>query len=234
LFGHKAGSFTGATKDKKGLLEEAHEGTIFLDEIGEMPVDLQAKLLRVLESNEFIKVGDTKPIKVNVRIIAATNQDLEQEIKEGKFRSDLFYRLNVFTILLPPLRDRKEDIPLLADYYLHLFAKKINSRVSAIDKEFLQQLKQYSWKGNIRELKNVVERAVILSDGPLLTKDNLPVELQDQDLSAATTIFEMAAAEKLHIRKVLNHTQGNKTEAARLLGIGLTTLYRKIEEYQLH
>lgn len=233
LFGHKAGAFTGAIKDKKGLIEEAGNGTLFLDEIGEMPFDLQAKFLRVLETSEFIKIGDTKSVKVNVRIIAATNQNLQQEIKEGKFREDLFYRLNVFSITLPALRERKDDISLLANYYCSLFAKKINPRVTGIDKEFLQQLRQYDWKGNIRELKNVIERAVILAEANELTKENLPIELQNIDTTNATNLFEMAVVEKLHIQKVLTHAKGNKTEAARLLGIGLTTLYRKIEEYQL-
>ena len=165
IFGHKAGAFTGAIKDKKGLIEEASTGTLFLDEVGEMHIDLQAKLLRVLETNEFIKVGYTKPTKVDVRIIAATNRDLQQEVKEGKFRKDLFYRINVFTILLPALRDRKKDISVLAGYFLQLFAQKINAHLDRMSKDFTERLQQHDWKGNIRELKNVIERAVILSGG---------------------------------------------------------------------
>jgi two-component system, NtrC family, response regulator len=235
LFGHKTGAFTGATRDKKGLIEEADLGTLFLDEIGEMPIDLQAKLLRVLETGEFIKVGDTRSTRVNVRIIAATNRDLQQEAAAGQFREDLFYRLNVFTITLPSLRDRKKDIPLLAEYYLHFFAKKGNKRIDSISPEFLEHLQHHDWKGNIRELKNIIERAVILSDGPALTIDNLPAELQvvSTHANGPLSAFDLASVEKLHIQRVLNHTKGNKTEAARLLNIGLTTLYRKIEEYRI-
>lgn len=235
LFGHKAGAFTGAVKDKRGLIEEANTGTLFLDEIGEMHIDLQAKLLRVLESSEFIKVGDTKPSRVNVRIIAATNRDLQTEVSEGKFREDLFYRLNVFTISLPPLRSRKKDIPLLAAYYLQLFARKSNKHMEGMSREFLEHLQQHDWKGNIRELKNILERAVILTDTPELTVDHLPAELQVTSFhsNGPLSAFDLASVEKLHIQRVLNHTKGNKTEAARLLNIGLTTLYRKIEEYRL-
>jgi transcriptional regulator with PAS, ATPase and Fis domain len=235
LFGHKAGAFTGASRDKRGLIEEANQGTLFLDEIGEMHIDLQAKLLRVLETSEFIKVGDTKSTRVDVRIIAATNRDLEQVVEQGKFRDDLYYRLNVFTIPLPALRDRKRDIPVIADHYLRFFARKGGKRIEGISKEFLEHLQQHDWKGNIRELKNIIERAVILADGPMLTVDNLPTELQviGLKMSGPLSAFDLASVEKLHIQRVLNHTRGNKTEAARLLNIGLTTLYRKIEEYKL-
>ena len=235
LFGHKAGSFTGATKDKKGLIEEANMGTLFLDEIGEMHIDLQAKLLRVLETSEFIKIGDTKPTRVNVRIIAATNRELQTEAAEGKFREDLFYRLNVFIISLPPLRSRKKDIPVIAEYYLRFFALKSNQHIDGMSPEFMEHLQQHEWKGNIRELKNIIERAVILADGPELTVSNLPSELQVASFrsNGPLSAFDMASVEKLHIQRVLNHTKGNKTEAARLLNIGLTTLYRKIEEYHI-
>ncbi|PWT79215.1 MAG: sigma-54-dependent Fis family transcriptional regulator [Bacteroidetes bacterium] len=235
LFGHKAGAFTSAIKDKKGLIEEATGGTMFLDEIGEMPFDLQSKLLRVLETNEFIKVGDTKPTRVNVRIITATNRDLGKEIEDGKFREDLFYRLNVFTIHLPALRDRKKDIPILANHFMQTYASKSNQSVNSISKEFLDHLQHHDWKGNIRELKNVMERAVILASGPQLTSENLPLELQVNGHKEHGTLsaFDLASVEKLHIQRVLNHTRGNKTEAAKLLNIGLTTLYRKIEEYGL-
>jgi len=236
LFGHKAGSFTSAIKDKKGLIEEANQGTLFLDEIGEMNVDLQAKLLRVLETSEFIKVGDTRPTRVNVRIIAATNRDLQKEVNEGNFRDDLFYRLNVFTIGLPALRDRKKDIPALAEFYLRFYSGKGNKRIDGMSKEFLERLQQREWKGNIRELRNVIERAVILSDGPELTVGDLPADMQSGGARAqgGPSSFDLASVEKQHIQHVLNHTRGNKTEAARLLNIGLTTLYRKIEEYKLH
>jgi two-component system, NtrC family, response regulator len=234
LFGHKAGAFTGAIKDKKGLLEEVKEGTLFLDEIGEMAVELQSKLLRVLETKEYIKVGDTKTTKMNVRLITATNRDLQQEVNEGKFREDLFYRLNVFTIHLPALRDRKKDIPFLAAYFMKVFADKVNTKITSMDKEFVEHLQQNDWKGNIRELKNVMERAVILSDSNELTIDCLPLELQTSSYQSESMLaFDLASIEKQHIQRVLNHTKGNKTEAAKLLNIGLTTLYRKIEEYNL-
>ncbi len=233
LFGHVAGAFTGAAKDKKGLFEEADEGTIFLDEIGEMSPELQAKLLRVLESGEFIKVGDTKTGKVNVRVIAATNRDLQKEIAAGQFRSDLYYRLSVFRVALPPLRDRKADIPVLAGHFAALFAAKTNKPVPVLQKVYLDALQQYPWPGNIRELKNIIERSVILNEDGELTQQDLPVEIQLGPAAASSEIFDLAGLEKSHIQKVLKHTNGNKTEAAKLLGIGLTTLYRKIEEYRI-
>jgi two-component system NtrC family response regulator len=234
IFGHQAGAFTGALKDKKGLIEEAGSGTLFLDEIGEMPFELQSKLLRVLETSEFIKVGDTNTTKVDVRFIAATNRDLQQDVRELKFREDLFYRLNVFTILLPPLRERKKDIPALAQYFLKIFSVKTNTAVQTMSKEFLEHLQQHEWKGNIRELKNVMERALILANGTELTLENLPLDLQTTvNSQKSLSTFDLASVEKLHIQRVLIHTKGNKTETARLLNIGLTTLYRKIEEYGL-
>jgi len=235
IFGHKAGAFTGAIKDKQGLVEAASCGTLFLDEIGEMDIELQAKLLRVLETNEFIKVGDTKYTKVDFRIIAATNRNLEDDVKHGKFRKDLFYRLNVFTIHIPPLRERKKDIPLLAEYFLRIFRQKSTHPVTGMNKEFLELLQQHEWRGNIRELKNVIERAVILSTGPELTVSNLPLEfLSIGNESHATSSFNLNSIEKMHIQRVLKHTRGNKVEAAKLLNIGLTTVYRKIEEYNLY
>lgn len=233
LFGHKAGAFTGAIKDKKGLFEEANGGTLFLDEIGEMPAELQAKLLRVLEAGEFIKVGDTRTIKVNVRIIAATNRNLPTEIEAGHFRSDLFYRLAVFQVTLPALRERIKDIPSLALHFAIIFAGKTNKAIPVLQKEYITALQQYEWPGNIRELKNVIERSVILENSNELTTATLPFTMQ-HPADHKTASFELAEVEKQHIRKVLQHTAGNKTEAARLLGIGLTTLYRKIEEYGLH
>jgi two-component system, NtrC family, response regulator len=231
LFGYKAGAFTGANKDKKGLLEEANGGTLLLDEIGEMNLDLQAKLLRVLESQTFIKVGDTQTQQVNVRILAATNKDLKADALSGKFRSDLYYRLSVFTITLPPLRERKADIPALAAYYLKEFANKVNRSAPKMDDKILSILSGHSWKGNIRELKNVVERLVILSDGDVLSATALPPEFFE--FTPIENDYNLQQIEKQHIQKVLIHTKGNKTETSRLLGIGLTTLYRKIEEYQI-
>ena len=179
LFGHKAGSFTNALKDKKGLIEEAHEGTLFLDEIGETAIELQAKLLRVIETGEFFKVGDSKPSKVDVRLITATNRDLEKEVEVGHFRQDLFYRLNTFTIRLPALRDRQKDIPVLASCFMEHFARKTNQHVTSMSTDFTDHLLHHDWKGNIRELKNIMERAVILANGPTLGIEQLPLDLQD-------------------------------------------------------
>lgn len=236
MFGHKAGAFTGATKDKKGLFEEANQGTIFLDEIGEMAIDLQAKLLRVLESGEFIRVGDSKVTRVNVRIIAATNRELEKRIEEGNFRQDLFYRLSVFQIKLPALRERLTDIEPLAKYFVTLFSQKTNKKIRSVSAEFAEALKQHQWPGNIRELKNIIERSVILVGSDELTVDTLPLEMRHvSGSSTAKTLsaFDLASAEKLHIQKVMNYTNGNKTETAKLLNIALTTLYRKLEEYRI-
>ncbi|MEI2272065.1 sigma-54 dependent transcriptional regulator [Sphingobacterium sp. ML3W] len=234
LFGHKAGAFTGATKDQRGLFEEAHLGTIFLDEIGEMAIELQAKILRVLETGEFLKVGDSKPTKVDVRIIAATNRDLEAEIDSEHFRSDLFYRLSVFTIQLPPLRERIEDIRLLAQYYVDIFALKSNLKPLKMTAEFVAALERNPWRGNIRELKNVIERSVILSEDGLLDLSSLPFGMNSlKSEQALSSGFSMANIERQHIQRVLQHTNGNKAEAARLLEIGVATLYRKIEEYKM-
>ncbi|MGX5691119.1 sigma-54-dependent transcriptional regulator [Arcticibacter tournemirensis] len=231
LFGYKAGAFTGAGKDKKGLFEEANGGTIFLDEIGEMNLDLQAKLLRVLETQTFIKLGDTSTTRVNVRIIAATNRNLQLESEEGKFRMDLYYRLSVFTISLPSLSGRRGDIELLAEFFLKEYGRKVNKMNLKFDSAFLDLLKEHTWKGNIRELKNVIERVVILAEKDTIEPALLPFEFQnDPD---GPTSLNMQMMEKQHIRKVLNYTHGNKTEAARLLGIGLTTLYRKLEEFKI-
>lgn len=236
LFGHKAGAFTGAVKDKKGLFEEANGGTIFLDEIGELDHDLQAKLLRVLESQQFIKIGDTKTTKVSVRILAATNRNLQDEVARDHFRSDLFYRLSVFQVTLPALRDRKKDIGLLAKMFVHHFAAKVNTHVTGFTPDFLEKLEAYDWPGNVRELKNIIERAVILCDSNELDASLLPYEF-DAALPAKTTgnlsAFDLASVEKLHIQRVLNHTAGNRAEAARLLNIGVATLYRKLKEYGL-
>jgi DNA-binding NtrC family response regulator len=236
MFGHKAGAFTGASKDQKGLFEEANNGTIFLDEIGEMSLELQAKLLRVLETGEFIRVGETKPTKINVRIIAATHRDLQTEIEQGHFREDLYYRISTFQIHLPPLRERVIDIEALANHFINISSARTNKKLKNVSPAFYEALKQHQWKGNIRELKNVIERSVILCDDEL-TIEHLPVELQKTDNTntkgKTLSAFELASAEKLHIQKVLNYTNGNKTKTAELLGIALTTLYRKLSEYGL-
>lgn len=230
LFGHKAGAYTGAAKDKKGLIELADGGTLFLDEIGELHIDLQAKLLRVLEQGEFIKLGDTKTTHVDVRIIAATNRDLTSEVQAGHFREDLFYRLNTFTITLPALRDRIDDIPALAGHFLNIFRAREGKPRLSFSKEAISTFQRYSWKGNIRELRNVVERAVILADD-VIQPDDLPVTLSQ---TQAHTALSLASLEKAHIKKVLDHTLNNKTKAAQILGIGVATLYRKLEEYGLN
>jgi len=235
LFGHKAGAFTGAVKDKKGLFEEANGGTIFLDEIGELDHDLQAKLLRVLESQQFIKIGDTKTTKVSVRILAATNRNLQDEVAQDHFRSDLFYRLSVFQVTLPALRERKKDIGLLAKMFVHHFATKVNAHITGFTPDFLEKLEAYNWPGNVRELKNIIERAVILCDGNELDASLLPYEFEASPTKTSGNLsaFDLASVEKLHIQRVLNHTAGNRAEAARLLNIGIATLYRKLKEYGL-
>ena len=235
MFGHKAGSFTGALKDKKGLFEEADNGTIFLDEIGEMAFELQAKLLRILETGEYIKIGDTKPTRVNVRVVAATNRNLPEEITAGRFREDLFYRLSVFQIHLPPLRERPGDVRILAKAFVKDFSVRLARPVTEITPAFLEALEQQPWKGNIRELRNVIERSLIVCESERLDVAGLPLDIQNThyEQSDETTpgSFELSAMERRHIARVLEYTKGNKTEAARLLKIGLTTLYRKIEEY---
>ncbi len=229
LFGHIEGAFTGATKSKKGYVEEAHEGTLFLDEVGEMNIDLQAKLLRVIESGEFYRVGESKVRKVNVRYIAATNRNLQQESEAAHFRKDLFYRLSVFTISLPPLRERTDDIPALAKYFIHQFSLKTNKQEPTVAQEFLRALQQHSWKGNVRELKNVIERCVILGDREL-NSSILPTDF-NQDIDE--TAMDLGTIEKKHIKKILTHCMGNKTQAAKILGIALTTLYQKIKDYNI-
>lgn len=237
LFGHRAGAFTGANKDTKGIFEEANKGTVFLDEIGEMPLDLQAKLLRVLETGEFLKVGDSRPTKIDVRIVAATNRDLLQEIEKGTFREDLYYRIAVFTIKLPALRERIGDIEALARHFLSIFSVKAKKLKKGMSADYLLALKQHNWKGNIRELRNVIERSVILSDTDELSAASLPMDLRkkavSETISKTLSAFDLASAEKIHIQKVLNYTNGNKTKTAELLNIALTTLYRKMAQFGL-
>ncbi len=231
LFGHAAGAFTSAVKDKRGLLEEAQGGTLFLDEIGELNPELQAKLLRTLESGEYYRVGDSKIRKADVRYIAATNRQLQKEIEAGHFRSDLFYRLSTFEITLPALRDRKEDIAILTNHFIQKASAKNNKRIDGYEDRFIQFLEQHHWKGNIRELKNVVERCIILSDETKLKAHLLPYDFNINEVSEDS--LTLADCEKHHIQKILALTQGNKTKAAKLLDIGLTTLYQKIKDYNL-
>jgi two-component system NtrC family response regulator len=236
LFGYRKGAFTGANVDKKGLFEEANGGTLFLDEIGELDISLQAKLLRVLETQEYHKLGDSKPSKGNVRLVAATNRNLRAEADQGHFRADLYYRLSVFVVPVPPLNARREDIQPLAEYFLHFYAAKLRKRLRGMDAEFLRLLRAYDWRGNVRELKNVLERAVILADEEELTADTLPPEFQALTLAnpdEPTSGRSLWAVEKRQIQLVMQEVAGNKTEAARQLGIGVKTLYRKLQEYGL-
>ena len=231
LFGYKEGAFTGAVKDKRGLLEEANHGTVFLDEIGEMALELQSKLLRVLETGEFVKVGDTKTTRVDVRIISATNRILKEEIANGRFREDLYFRLSVFRIELPPLRQRREDILLLAQHFAERFSKQIGCPVPALSPDAKSLFLSYPWPGNVREMMNTMEHALIVCDSEV-TREDLPIDmLSDESSTQADDSLDLKSVERNHIIKVLHHTHGNKTETARLLKIGLTTLYRKIEEY---
>ena len=235
LFGHKQGAFTGALKDKKGFIEESNGGTLFLDEIGEMPIDLQAKLLRVLETSEYIPVGESTSKKSNFRLIAATNRDLKTESENHTFRSDLYFRLNIFEIKIPALRERIKDISPLTTYFVKQFSDKTNKKQLQISPNFLHKLETHHWPGNVRELKNVIERSVILANDDILTSAILPYEIQHQQNNTNKTLsaFSMQSIEKLHIQKVLNYTKGNKAETARLLEIGIATLYRKIDDFGL-
>lgn len=234
LFGYKAGAFTGAVKDKKGLLEEANHGTLFLDEIGEMALELQSKLLRVLETGEFVKVGDTKTTHVDVRILSATNRNLKEEIANGRFREDLYFRLSVFRILLPPLRQRRDDILLLAQHFIGLYARQIGRTAPSLSTEAKNIFLAYPWPGNVREMMNAIEHALIVCEDEI-TRHDLPIDMLTGDTStAADDSFDLKSVERNHIIKVLHHTHGNKTETARMLKIGLTTLYRKIEEYGIN
>ena len=234
LFGYKAGAFTGAVKDKKGLLEEANHGTLFLDEIGEMALELQSKLLRVLETGEFVKVGDTKTTHVDVRILSATNRNLKEEIANGRFREDLYFRLSVFRILLPPLRQRRDDILLLAQHFIGLYARQIGRTAPSLSTEAKNIFLAYQWPGNVREMMNAIEHGLIVCDSEI-TPGDLPIDMLTRETSSESNdSLDLKSVERNHIVKVLKFTNGNKTETARLLKIGLTTLYRKIEEFGIN
>ena len=234
LFGYKAGAFTGAIKDKKGLLEEANHGTVFLDEIGEMALELQSKLLRVLETGEFVKVGDTKTTRVDVRILSATNRNLKEEIANGRFREDLYFRLSVFRILLPPLRQRRDDILLLAQHFIGLYARQIGRTAPSLSTEAKNIFLAYQWPGNVREMMNAIEHGLIVCDSEI-TPGDLPIDMLTRETSSESNdSLDLKSVERNHIVKVLKFTNGNKTETARLLEIGLTTLYRKIEEFGIN
>ncbi len=236
LFGHKKGAFTSAVDDKKGLITMAHGGTLFLDEVGELPSALQVKLLHVIQTRELTPVGDTRVITVDVRIIAATNADLMQRVKEGRFREDLFYRLNVIEINMPALRERSDDIPVLIKHYLDQFAKESGKNLKDIDYEAMQALLAYEWPGNIRELRNTMERAVVLADGDLITIHDLPDKFRTLDVEGVSTSSLRQALdnfERDYIKRCLTENKGNKENAANKLGIDLATLYRKLKKLRI-
>jgi len=244
LFGHERGAFTGAIQRKIGRLEIAGRGTVFLDEISEFPLELQAKLLRVLQEREFQRVGGVKAISLDARIIAATNRNVEAMVEAGSFREDLYFRLKVFFIHLPPLRERPEDIIPLAEYFVHRLNEEMGNRVSRIPKAHIEALQAYDWPGNVRELQNVLRRAMILSSGETLELDEHWLQRKDVSLPARrkdspgnveeAELLSLEEVEKAHIMKVLQHTRGNYGEACRILGISRTTLRRKISEYTLN
>jgi two-component system NtrC family response regulator len=233
LFGHCKGAFTGATETRDGLLALAHRGTLFLDEIGELPPEVQVSLLRVLEDGSFRRVGDKLERHVDVRFLFATNRDLAEEARTGRFHEALYYRINVFQIHVPPLRERKEDIPLLVDHFLERLSAG-NSRCR-ISREVMQRLQCYSWPGNVRELRNVIERGIILSENGVIPTQALPRDIAEQVESEdkKPSSYNLQDMEKLHIERVLQETNGNRSQAADLLGISRKTLYRKLLEYNL-
>lgn len=240
LFGYRKGAFTGATENKKGLFEIANEGTIFMDEIGEMPLFLQAKILRVLENGELRNLGSQETMHVDIRIIAATNKDLWKEVEKGKFREDLFFRLNVVQVFIPPLRKRKEDVPILIKHFLDGYNIQYEKNIIGFSDGALSLLLNYSYPGNVRELQNIVQHAVIFSEGNTIAKEDLPIHvLASRPLLTSTsesvseeelTLQEM---EKKFIKKIMEKYQGNHTEAAKKLGISRSTLWRKLKEYNL-
>ena len=235
LFGYVKGAFTGAMQAKQGLLEAAQGGTLFLDEIGDMPVDLQSKLLRALQEREVKPVGSTERRHINVRIIAATNRDLESAIRSGAFRQDLYFRLNVVQIKLPPLRDRKSDIPILVTSFLEKFSDS-RAPVRTISEDAMRRLIGYDWPGNVRELENAIERAVALGSGPILHVGDLPSNLQypsTERIPEKDEILPLEELERRAILRTLRETGGDKLSAARMLGIGKTTLYRKLKQYHM-
>ncbi|HET7318985.1 MAG TPA: sigma-54 dependent transcriptional regulator [Nitrospirota bacterium] len=236
LFGHKKGAFTSANEDKKGLITMANGGTLFLDEIGELPPALQVKLLHIIQTKELTPVGDTRVITVDVRIIAATNADLMQRVKENRFREDLYYRLNVIEIRMPSLRERRDDIPLLIKHYLGIAAKEAEKNVKDIDYEAMQSLLAYDWPGNIRELRNTIERATVLADGEMITIHDLPDKFRTLDIEGVSTSSLRQALdefEREYIRRSLADNKFNKEAAAGKLGIDLATLYRKLKKLRI-
>jgi len=237
LFGHVKGSFTGAIRDKDGMFKVASGGTFFLDEVGETTLAIQVKLLRVLQEREIIPVGGTAPIKVDVRLIAATNADLEKAVKEERFRADLYYRLNVIPVVIPPLRDRRDDIPLLVDHFLHIASERAGRR-KAITKQAMELLTNYDWPGNVRELENIVERACILQEGDEILVEDLPEKVRHHSQERRKVVMQetqvtLDELEKEYLVSVLEETGWQKKKASQILGINASTLYRKIQRYGL-
>jgi transcriptional regulator with PAS, ATPase and Fis domain len=239
LFGHKKGSFTGAVSDKVGLMEAADGGSLLLDEIAEMPVTLQVKLLRVLQEREFRPVGSNRVIRPNFRLICATNLDVEKAMAEGKLREDLYFRINTVTLSIPPLRDRPEDVPLLAEHFMQVFRSRHNRAVEGIHPEAMRVLLRYRWPGNVRELEHVIERGVIVAEGPQVMTDDLSPVVNSSDRQPPSSTFTipphhtLAEIEKLAILQTLERTSGNKRKAAHILGVYRPTLYSKLRKYHL-
>ncbi|HEX8525251.1 MAG TPA: sigma-54 dependent transcriptional regulator [Tepidisphaeraceae bacterium] len=238
LFGHVRGAFTGAQTEREGRFEHADGGTLFMDEIGDMPQAMQAKLLRVLENGEVVRLGSNEPVQVNVRLISATNRDLDEFVAEKKFREDLFFRIKGATILLAPLRERREDIPLLIHYFMKQASERYNKEISGLQPEAQQLLMSYHWPGNVRQLRNVIENMVVMANGPQLTVDQLPREIRPERATSTGGMNNLVGisieqAEKELIRNTLKMVNGNREQAAKILGIGERTLYRKIKEYEL-
>jgi two-component system, NtrC family, response regulator HydG len=240
LFGYEKGAFTGALQRKPGHFELADKGTLFLDEIGDMPLEVQAKLLRVLQDGTFKRLGGTQTLQVDVRVVAATNKELAKEVAAERFRQDLYYRLNVITVLLPPLRQRRQDIPVLAAHFMQKYAQENHKAVTAIQQDALQYLTAYDWPGNVRELENVIERAVVLAHGSAVTMAELSLEEPQEKVSLNSSEYfvlpstaTLAQIEREAIIQALRHSEGNRQAAARRLDIGPATLYRKFKEYQI-
>ena len=238
LFGHKKGAFTGAVSDKEGFIKAANEGTLFLDEIGEMPLDLQVKLLRTIQEKEYTPVGTTKSIPLNIRFIASTNKNLSDEIKTGKFREDLFYRLNVVEIILPSLKDRKEDIPLLANHFVDIYRKEMNKSIKGISEEAMRVLINHTWNGEVRELENVIERSVIFCNDEFIGIENLPPSFSEDKNEFNTSLSNsledsVKKYERNIIMNALHTNDFNKEKTAEYLNVGLSTLYRRFKELNI-
>lgn len=230
LFGYKKGAFTGADKDKEGLFCAANRGTLFLDEISTLPLQLQPKILRAIQQMQFTPLGSTEEIKVDVRIISATNTDIEELVEKGEFRKDLYYRLNVIPIKIPPLRKRKEDIPLLIEHFTYRISKQLKIDEKEFSEDAIEKMKHFSWSGNVRQLKNLVERLLVLKDSPVIKKNDIPSE---EDITEEKGILNLKKLEKNAIERALKMADGDKSEAADLLGIHPSTLYRKLKKYNV-